>query len=127
MKMYTRTVVILAAALLVCGLTLGLVNAGVLPEPEGRGFEQGQLPQGAQIVPGQDAALTAPQGNPDGQGFAGRRPGGPHGEGGRGGFAAFELLKNLAIVAVVVLVVAPIAGWLDRRRTDPPTAPTIRL
>jgi hypothetical protein len=116
MKLIARTLVILAAALLVCGATfvLGSTSAAQALFPARRGREVVSEQRPAEIGPGPvDSAGTAPPGT-------GRR--GPGGSRGRGGFAMLEVLQSLAIVAVIVAVVAPVLR-VTRRRTKAPSQP----
>lgn len=95
MKIISRTLVILAAALVVVGITFAVARSGYLTS-------------------------AARQGPPSGfsQGQAGASQGtGVRAERGAGGlFALFEVGKNLGIIAVIVAIVAPISYVLSRRK-----------
>jgi hypothetical protein len=109
MRLIARTLIILTAALLVCGATYALAGSAYLqtafPARAGRGESaQGGPPA---FTPGTADSTGTGVGRPN-------RPGGERG--GFGGFGAIEVLKNLAIVAAIVAVVAPILH-LARRRT----------
>jgi hypothetical protein len=111
MRIIARTLIILIAALLVCGATYALAGSmyapTAFPARAGRG----------ENAAGRPSASTP--GAADGTGNSVGRPQVPGGErGGSGGFGAIEVLKNLAIVAVIVAIGTPILG-LARRRAHP--------
>ena len=114
MRLIFRTLIILIAALLVCGAAYALVGSSyvqtVFPARAGRGAN----------VAGSPSEFTPGTANSAGSALA--RPEGPGGERGRsGGFGAIEVLKNLAIVAVIVVIVAPMLHLARRRtRSDTP-------
>ena len=100
MKIIGRTLVILAAALVVVGITFAVARSGYLTSAARQGppsgFSQGQA--------------GASQGT-------GARGGPGRGERGSGGlFALFEVGKNLGIIAVIVAIVAPMSYVLSRRK-----------
>ncbi|MEI7771784.1 MAG: hypothetical protein WCI67_17460 [Chloroflexales bacterium] len=110
MKIVTRTLIILAAALLVVGATLAVVSAGGASGPGGPGF-------------GRDGfGRQPPAGSVEGQRRPGALPGGGAGfgdrgrEGGRGSFSAFEILKNLVIITVIIAFVSLLNQAGGRRR-----------
>jgi hypothetical protein len=115
-KIIIRTLIILAAAMVVVGATMAYASSG-FAAGSGRdgfdrrppaGFAEGSGPPG--FIPGGEGARP--------EGF-GDRPDGPGGrEGGRGAFGASELLKNVAIIAVIIAVVSllsRLAGGLRRQ------------
>jgi hypothetical protein len=111
MRLIARTLIILIAALLVCGATYALAGSRyaqtAFPARAGRG----------ENAAGRPSAFTP--GATDGTGNGVGRPQVPGGErGGPGGFGAIEVLKNLAIVAVIVAIGTPILR-LTRRRAHP--------
>lgn len=114
MNMIGRTLVILAAALVVVGLTFAAVRAGVVGgvggefrgERPGRPFEQVQ----SSATGGQPA--TQPQ-----RGEFERR--GPGREGG-GIFGVVEVLKNALIIGVIVAVVSLFQRLTQRSQTGQP-------
>jgi hypothetical protein len=118
-KIIIRTLIILAAALLVVGATMGLVSAGVISGDNsfghGRdGFERQPPPGFADRQP-QPGSFSSGQGGREG--FGGRPEGFGGREGGRGGiFAVGELLKNLVMIAVIVAVVSLLSRALGTRR-----------
>jgi hypothetical protein len=117
MRLIARTLVILMAALLVCGATYALA---------GSEYAQTVFPSRAGRVEAAEGRRSdfAPGTAGSAGGFEGR-PEGPGGErGGPGGFGAIEVLKNLAIVAVIVLIAAPILRLAQRRTRSaaPPSA-----
>ena len=117
MQTLIRTLIILAAALVVCGATFGLVQSGVVSSvPAGARpidrFIQGES-GGAPALSGQQAAQS---GAPGPRGGAGRE--------GRGGFSLFglaEVLRSFGVVAVIVALFA-LGGRIRRGRRDVETA-----
>ena len=108
MRLVARTLIILTAALLVCGATYALAGSAYVqtafPARGGRG-------ENAQARP---PAFTPDTADSTGSGIGPpNRPGGERG--GFGGFGAIEVLKNLAIVAVIVAIIAPILHLARRR------------
>lgn len=97
MHMFGRILAILAAALVVVGITFAVARSGYLTNTTRQGppsgFTQGQA------------------GSPQARG---PRGGGDSGAGGL--FALFEVGKNLGIIAVIVAVVAPISHVLSKRK-----------
>lgn len=117
MKIISRTLAVLAAALLVCGAAYALAQSSGTNSnfPERGGFDRrGQLEGGPPLGQG---------------GFGGseRRPfPGDFGrERGRGMslFGAVEVFRNLVIIAVIIAIAAPIAGRLRKRRPNKPAQP----
>jgi hypothetical protein len=106
-KIIIRTLIILAAALVVVGATMTYASSGTASGP-GRDSFEGRPPSGF-------AEGTRPSGFPPGGGGGPREGHGDH-EGGRGGFAAGELLKNLAIIAVIIAVVSLLNRIIGTRR-----------
>lgn len=118
MKTLWRTLIILFAAFLVIGATVGLANAGVLgsfsrfPGERG-GFGEGNFTPGNLSPDG-----FQPRGG--GEGFGeGFRP--EHDFGGReGGFGRglniFTWIKNLALISVIVVVVVGLERLFTRKR-----------
>src|SRR4051812_14245415 len=111
MRLIARTLIILIAALLVCGATYALAGSRygqtAFPAGAGRGtWRAGRL---SAFAP----SATDATGNSAGRLHV---PGGERG--GPGGFGAIDVLKNLAIVAVIVAIGAPILRVV-RRRTHP--------
>jgi len=104
-KIIIRTLILLAAALVIVGITMALQSAGLIAsvgDPggfEGRpsgGFAQGGPPPGG-FTPGGEGMRH--------EGFGDRGGFGDRHEGGRGGtFNASELVKNLGITAVIIAV-----------------------
>ncbi|NTW97660.1 MAG: hypothetical protein HGB28_03835 [Oscillochloris sp.] len=107
MKILTRTLILLVAAMVVVGITMALQSAGLLAvagggerRPSGD-FAEGSRPPG--FMPGGEGMRP--------EGFGGHREGfgdreGGH-EGGRSGiFAAGELVRNLVITAVIIALVS---------------------
>jgi hypothetical protein len=118
MRLIARTLIILTAALLVCGATYALAGSRYVqtafPARAGRG----------ENVEGRPSAFTP--GTADGAESIVGRPEGPGGERGRsGGFGAIEVLKNLAIVAAIVVIVAPILRLARRRTRSAAPAPAL--
>lgn len=108
MRLIARTLIILTAALLVCGATYALASSGyaqtAFPARAGRGADGKSSPP--EFTPGSANGTGGAEGGPN-------RPGGERG--GPGGFGALEVLKNLGIVAVITVIVAPILGLIRRR------------
>jgi hypothetical protein len=114
MRLIARTLIILIAALLVCGATYALASSRYVQTAFPARARRGE------DVEGRPPAFAS--GTADGVG----RPDGPGGERERsGGFGVVEMLKNLAIVAVIVVLAVPILR-LARRRTRS-AAPTPAL
>jgi hypothetical protein len=118
MRLIVRTLIILIAALLVCGATYALA---------GSSYVQTAFP--ARAGHGENAEGRPPAFTPgaaDGAGESVGRPSGPGGERGRaGGFGAIEVLKNLAIVSVIVVLVAPILHLIRRRARSAAHTPSL--
>jgi hypothetical protein len=104
-KIITRTLILLAAALVVVGITMALQSAGLLASvgapggfegrPSGGSFEGGPPPGG--FTPGGEGMRH--------EGFGDRGGFGDRHEGGRGGmFNASEIVKNLGVTAVIIAV-----------------------
>ena len=119
MRLIARTLIILIAALLVCGATYALAGSAyaqtAFPARAGRG----------ENAEGRPPAFTPGTANGTGSTAAARpnRPGGERGAG--GGFSAFEVLKNLAIVALIVAIGAPIAHLARRRARSAAQPPAL--
>lgn len=97
MRVITRTLIILAAALVVVGATMAYASSGLAGGPAS--FERGRGGFERQPPPGSHAGGRPESGD--------RRAGfGDHHEGGRGLFAAAEMVKNLVIIAAIIAVVA---------------------
>lgn len=112
MKIIGRTLAILAAALLIVGATVAIV----------------QNTASASLAPGR-AEFRQPPANlsaedAGGASFAGARPprGADHGAGGSSLFGLLEVAKNLGIIAVIVAVVAGAGSLLrsGRQRSQRP-------
>lgn len=113
MKLLVRTLIILAAAGLISGITFAVAGSSyaqaLFPAGPRRGeFAGARPPEAASGATADGTSSATPR-----AGEVGREGGGRP-----GGFAAVELLKNLAIVAVIVALAAPIQR-LARRRTKP--------
>jgi hypothetical protein len=103
MKIIGRTLIILAAALVVVGITFAIGrSSGAAGTNTGR-------PRG-QFVPGQP-------GGPPGRGFPEGR--GPDGAGAPWYFGLMEVGKNLVILGVIVTVGTLSLGRMRRRRPAP--------
>ncbi len=110
MKIFTRTALILVAAMLVVGLFYALVQS-----PWGTALGTGGHH-------GEDGAHASFVGGARPEGFAGReRPEGfaGHEERGASLFGLAEVLKNLIIVAVIVMLIT-LGSRLFRNRRDGP-------
>ena len=115
MKIISRTLAILAAALLVCGAAYALAQSSGTTSsfPERGGFERrGQLEGGPPLGQG---GFGGPERGPFPGDFGRER--------GMSLFGAVEVFRNLAIIAVIIAIAAPIAGRLRKRRTDKPAQP----
>lgn len=104
MKIITRTLIVLAAALVVVAISMGLQSTGLLSFANERGGSEGGPP--AEMTSGGEG--SRPQGGrPAGFGGGhqagfGHREGERHGGDGVNLFAAGELIKNLVITAVII-------------------------
>lgn len=119
MQIITRTLIILAAALLVVGVTMALGQSGALSSLSGGGGPQAQ--GHAYATTSETDETTDDTGAPPARGG--------HGEqGGMSLFGAVEIGKNLGVIGVIVAAVALVTG-LTRRlargtrgRPSPPPA-----
>ena len=103
MKWFLRILMILAAALVVVGMTFALNQSGVLQMEGPERSEQ--------------ALLSQPSGTDEGNSQEFSRPErGEHPEGGVGIFGAVEVLKSLVIVSVIVAIVAGVSTLWKRVR-----------
>jgi hypothetical protein len=113
MKTVLRILIILAASLVIAGVTLAAVNASGSASaqfaesgrggniPSGSGFGQGQASSG--IVSGGDS--TGSGSFAQGQAPSGFGPGAGRGEMDRGRSSGGETVKNLLVIVVIVVVV----------------------
>lgn len=117
MKLIGRTLIILAAALVVVGGTFAYVQSG---------FAGGGRDRFAERAGG--FARPANPGQPGfgpsaGRGEFGRGEFGPGGrDRGPSLFGIGEIIKDLAIIGIIVAVVTTLTGALSRRRDQPPAA-----
>lgn len=115
MKVLVRIVWILAAALVVVGITFALNQSGVLQMEGPERADQALRAQQSGTTASETGEFSPPE--------RGERP-----DGGMGVFGAVDVLKNLVIVGVIVVIVAGgstlwkrIRGHLGRNRS--PSAP----
>lgn len=103
MKIIGRILIILAAALLVVGITFAFSRLSSTTATNAGAVTQGQ--SGGTVVSG-----TA-------QENGGFRPGAERSRGGaRGFFSLFEVGKNLAIIVVIIAILAPIVHFTTKRK-----------
>jgi len=122
-----RTLILLAAALVVVGALLAISRIDPQAQPADPRDEFERPEPGFRPGSDQSGELTGRQQGEFHHRFEGDGRGGPdggHGEGrgeGRGGFILFSLVKNLGVIAIIVLLVQG-AGRLGKRFTRRPAA-----
>lgn len=126
MQMFGRTLAILAAALVVIGITMAVSRAGLIA-----GGNPGFPPRNEVVQrPGSESdadGAVAPGGREVPR--EGRRPG-EHGRspGGAGLFGLVEVLKSLVVVGLIVAAMAQgprLERWLRRSGSVPPRQPPV--